>query len=230
MRRPPPIVATALAAALGVAGCGGGGGKASTPASTAKAGGPASPCRRVPQPAPHAAPHLKRPTLRLSPTKRWTATVRTNCGTFAIRLDVSRAPKTSGSFAFLASRHFFDGLVFHRIAPGFVIQGGDPLASGQGGPGYRVVERPPRGVRYTRGVVAMAKTDTDPAGASGSQFYVVTAEDAQLPPIYAALGKVVLGQAVVDRIGALPVKNPQDPNGGPPVQPVVIEKLTVAGA
>ncbi len=168
--------------------------------------------------------------MRLDPQRSWTARVRTNCGTFAIRLDVRRAPNTAGSFAFLVRRRFFDGLAFHRIAPGFVIQGGDPLGSGQGGPGYRVVERPRRSARYTRGVVAMAKTDADPPGASGSQFYVVTAEDAQLPPVYAILGKVVSGQDVVDRIGALPVQKPEDPNGGPPVQPVVIEKLTVAGS
>src|SRR5207244_5060037 len=86
---------------------------------------------------------------------------------------------------------------------GFIIQGGDPTASGTGGPGYLTVDKPPASARYTHGVVAMAKTPRQTAGTSGSQFFVVTGDDAQLPPEYALLGKVVKGLDVVDAIGKL---------------------------
>ena len=89
--------------------------------------------------------------------------------------------------------------------PGFVIQGGDPAGDGTGGPGYSVVEAPPADLAYTKGVVAMAKTAVEDPGTSGSQFFVVTGEDAQLPPEYALLGKVTEGQDVVDLIGVAPV-------------------------
>ena len=72
------------------------------------------------------------------------ATVKTNCGTFEITLDAKRAPKTGDSFKYLADLGFYDGLLIHRIVPGFVFQGGDPEGTGQGGPGYTVVEAPPR--------------------------------------------------------------------------------------
>ena len=86
-----------------------------------------------------------------------TATVKTNYGTFTIELATEEAPLTSTSFAYLAEQGFYNGLTFHRIVPGFVIQGGDPLGDGTGGPGYSVVEKPPKNLTYSRGVVAMAK-------------------------------------------------------------------------
>ena len=92
------------------------------------------------------------------------ATVSTNCGDFEITLDAKQAPRTGGSFKALADEGFYDGLTFHRIVAGFVIQGGDPKGDGTGGPGYSVVEAPPQGLSYTKGVVAMAKTDTEPRG------------------------------------------------------------------
>jgi cyclophilin family peptidyl-prolyl cis-trans isomerase len=149
----------------------------------------------------------------------------TNCGPIAIQLDVKQAPKTSASFAYLVRRGFYDKLTFHRVAAGFVIQGGDPDGDGSGGPGYTVVEPPPAGVRYTRGIVAMAKTGADPAGASGSQFFIVTASEAPLPAQYALVGKVVGGLASVDSISALPTSPPQD---GSPTSPVVISRATLS--
>ena len=89
----------------------------------------------------------------------------------------ARAEDRPRRFAALAEKGFFDGLTFHRIVPGFVIQGGDPTGDGQGGPGYTVVEAPPKDLAYTRGVVAMAKTGAEPAGTSGSQFFVVTGDE-----------------------------------------------------
>nr|WP_246851986.1 peptidylprolyl isomerase [Patulibacter sp. SYSU D01012] len=143
----------------------------------------------------------------------------TNCGSFTIRLDTKRQPRTSASFVSLTKAGFFDGLTFHRISPGFVIQGGDPAGDGTGGPGYSVRETPPKDAAYTRGVVAMAKTGAEKAGTSGSQFFVVTGEDAGLPPDYAIVGKVTRGMDAVDRIA-------EQGTGadGPPATPIVIQK------
>jgi peptidyl-prolyl cis-trans isomerase B (cyclophilin B) len=146
----------------------------------------------------------------------------TSCGTFKIELDSKQAPRTGGSFVALAREGFYDGLSFHRIVPGFVIQGGDPRGDGSGGPGYSVTERPPDDVAYSEGVVAMAKTEADPSGRSGSQFFVVTSPSAPLEPIYALLGQVTDGLDVVHAI--------EQVRAGPdekPVDPVVIEKVTV---
>ena len=135
--------------------------------------------------------------------KTYRLVFQTNEGAFTIELDRETAPCTSRSFVGLARKGFFEGIRFHRIVPGFIIQGGDPTGSGTGGPGYSTVDVPPEDARYTKGVVAMAKTGTDPRGTSGSQFFIVTAEDAGLPPDYALLGKVVAGEDVVDEIGRL---------------------------
>lgn len=216
-------------AALGGCGSGSDEGDGSTSADageTTPTAQTTSACTPVDAPVPKSEARQRRPREQLDPSRTWTATVTTNCGAFAITLDVRRAPRTASSFAALARSGFYDGLSFHRIAPGFVIQGGDPLGNGQGGPGYSVEEPPPRDVAYTHGVVAMAKTATDPDGTSGSQFFIVTGEDAQLPPQYALLGEVTQGIDVVDRIGALPLKS-EDPQGDAPVDPVLIERVEI---
>jgi peptidyl-prolyl cis-trans isomerase B (cyclophilin B) len=139
----------------------------------------------------------------LDPAKTYTVGVRTNLGSFAFALDVKDSPCTTSSFASLVRKRFLDGTRFHRIVPGFVIQGGDPTGTGEGGPGYTVVDVPPSDARYTRGVVAMAKTPAEPPGTSGSQFFIVTGADTGLGPDYALLGQVTSGLAVVERIGQL---------------------------
>ncbi len=223
-----------------LSGCGSSSGSSSSSSATsaqptAAAGTPRTPaaagCRTVAAPSPKGPQHLSAPGLKLDPAKTYTVTVVTNCGTFAFTLDVKQSPKTSASFYSLVKRGFFDGLTFHRVAAGFVIQGGDPNGDGSGGPGYTVVEPPPHGTEYVRGDVAMAKTSSDPAGASGSQFFVVTApnvsQSAGLTSDYALLGKVVSGQTVVDAIGALPTNPPQD---GTPTPTVVMSRVTVAAS
>jgi peptidyl-prolyl cis-trans isomerase B (cyclophilin B) len=197
---------------------------AATAGSTSTAASPAG-CRTVPVPAPKGPQHLPPPNVKLDPSRTDTITVVTNCGTFAFNLDVKQSPKTSASVYSLVKRGFFNGLTFHRVAAGFVIQGGDPLGNGGGGPGYTVVEPPPAGTQYVRGVVAMAKTQSDPRGASGSQFFVVTGANVGLPPDYAVAGRVVSGIGVVERIGALPTSPPGD---GMPTPSVVMSKVTVA--
>ena len=228
----------ALAIALGIAGCGSSNTSTSTSSSaaagsatsTAAAGGSGTTaCRTVAVPAPKGPQHLPPPKLKLDPHRTYTVTVATNCGTFAFTLDVKQSPKTSASIYYLVKRGFFNGLTFHRVATGFVIQGGDPLGNGSGGPGYSVVEAPPQSTEYERGDVAMAKTQTDPRGASGSQFFVVTGanvtQSAGLTPDYALAGKVVSGLAVVEKIGSLPTNPPGD---GAPTPPVVMSSVTVS--
>jgi len=158
----------------------------------------------------------------LDGSKTTTVGFLTNFGRFDIRLDVKDSPCTTSSFAALVRKGFFDGTRFHRIVPGFVIQGGDPTGTGKGGPGYTVQDVPPADATYTKGVVAMAKTGAEPSGTSGSQFFVVTAADAGLPPQYALLGTVTKGLRVVDRIGKL-----GNPATERPTRKVVIQRMTV---
>jgi peptidyl-prolyl cis-trans isomerase B (cyclophilin B) len=213
-RLPLAVVALVL-----FAGCGGGG---SNRAATEKR--PPSPPQARPGATgacPVSRPHVAIP--RLDPKKTYTVRARTNLGVFAFALDVKDSPCTAASFAALVRKKFFDGTRFHRIVPGFVIQGGDPTGTGRGGPGYSVVDKPPPNARYTKGVVAMAKTGAEPAGTAGSQFFVVTAPNAALPPEYALLGKVTRGLGVVERIGKL-----GNPANEQPTRRVVIESMTVS--
>ena len=129
------------------------------------------------------------------------------------------------SFVFLARKHFYDGLTFHRIARDFVIQGGDPTGTGSGGPGYKTVDPPPKGTTYPAGTVAMAKGSTEPAGTAGSQFFIMTGTNSSLSPDYAIIGTVLKGQDVADKIGALPIEN--GASDGKPVQTVYIVKMTI---
>ena len=182
-------------------------------------------CQDVAQPEPRQDGGAKRPTGRLDPQATYVVTLNTSCGDIAIRLDQKTSPKTTASFAHLARTGFYDGTVFHRIVPGFVIQGGDPTGSGTGGPGYTTRDVPPRNAAYVQGTVAMAKSPTEPPGAGGSQFFIVTGPDAGLTPDYALVGKVVKGQRVVDEIGQL--GDPASGGSGTPIQPVVIEGAKV---
>ncbi len=218
------------AGALALGGCGGGdspsGGKsASAPKTAPTAAASRSGCAKVATPAPKPDGGQKRPTGKLAAGKTYEVTMTTNCGSFTIRVDQKGSPKTAASFVSLARKGFFDGTTFHRIVPGFVIQGGDPTGTGQGGPGYSTLDVPPSSATYTRGVVAMAKTGSEAPGTAGSQFYVVTGADAGLPPEYALLGKVTKGLSVTEKIDKL--GDPASAETGTPLQPVVIENATV---
>jgi len=169
--------------------------------------------------------YKKPPKMTINRKKTYRAIMKTSCGTIELQLDPSLAPNTVNSFVFLAKQHFFDGLIFHRIHKDFVIQGGDPTGTGTGGPGYKTVDVPPKDAKYSVGVVAMAKGQDEEAGTAGSQFFIVIGQEAQLPADYAIIGKVVKGQDVAEKIGALPIeKNETD---GRPVQTVYIDKVTI---
>ena len=134
------------------------------------------------------------PTMIIDPQRRYTATIETSKGTIVAELDAVGAPVTVNNFVFLARWHYFDGIVFHRIIPGFVIQGGDPEGTGRGGPGYRFGDELPKPGRYQVGSLAMANSGPD---TNGSQFFIVSGPDgARLPPQYSLFGSVVRGGAV----------------------------------
>ena len=169
---------------------------------------------------------LKPPQRKVRRSQSLLATVDTSCGSFEIALDTRDSPKTVSSFVHLAREGVYDDTTFHKIVHNFVIQGGDPLGTGRGGPGYSVDEPPPGRVEYTRGTVAMAKTAVEPPGRSGSQFFVVTGADAGLAPHYALLGEVSSGEDVVARIARL--GDPASGQTGTPLATVVIRKITVS--
>jgi peptidyl-prolyl cis-trans isomerase B (cyclophilin B) len=183
-------------------------------------------CKDVEQPAPRDGGGQKRPQEPLDPAKTYEVELQTSCGAFTIRLDQKTSPKAAASFAALAEGGFFDDTIFHRIVPGFVIQGGDPTATGSGGPGYSTRDSVPANAAYVPGVVAMAKAGNEPPGTAGSQFFVVTGADTGLTPDYALLGKVTKGMDVVQAIGEL--GDPASGGTGTPLQSVVIEGAEVS--
>jgi len=159
--------------------------------------------------------YKKAPAITIDKSKTYTASIETSCGAIVIKLDPKEAPNTVNSFVFLAQHHFYDGLIFHRIVPNFVIQGGDPQGTGSGGPGYSTVDAPPKDAKYTTGVVAMAKSQAESAGTAGSQFFIVTGSDAGLTADYAIIGNVTKGQDVAqDRRAPDPRRGHGRPPGG----------------
>src|SRR5580658_8860509 len=158
----------------------------------------------------------------IDPAKRYTATMTTSKGTMVIALDPIAAPRTVNNFVFLSRFHYFDGIVFHRVIPGFVLQGGDPTGTGTGGPGYKFADELPKPGRYELGSLAMANAGSD---TNGSQFFVISGPDGMaLPPKYSLFGKVVSGLETVATIDA--VGTP----GGTPSESVTIVKVTITEA
>ena len=228
MHRALPLICLALAMPLAACGDDDDSSSGEKPKETTSAPAQSAPaqsaggCERVSAPEPKPDGGAKRPKKELEKGD-WSATVETNCGSFTIGLDLEAAPKTAASVVALARDGFYDGTVFHRIVPDFVIQGGDPTGTGTGGPGYKTVDEPPSDAKYTEGVVAMAKGGDEAPGTSGSQFFVVTGADAGLPPEYAVLGKVTKGLEVAQKIGRLGDAAEQ------PTETVVIRSVKVSG-
>jgi peptidyl-prolyl cis-trans isomerase B (cyclophilin B) len=241
MRRLPAIAL--LPAALVLAACGSSGKNETSSATTSAApsaaqttstqasGNPpvgANGCQQVSAPPAKPDGGAKKPKAPLDASKTWTLEVRTSCGLFTIELDPRKAPNATASMVALAKAGFFKNTVFHRIAPGFVIQGGDPTGAdpsvaGRGGPGYSTHDKVPRGTSYTRGVVAMAKAGPEPPGTAGSQFYIVTGDATGLPHDFAVIGKVTKGLSTVERIGQLGDQSEQ------PIQPVIVYDIKARG-
>jgi cyclophilin family peptidyl-prolyl cis-trans isomerase len=162
------------------------------------------------------------PPMIIDTAKRYTATMVTSHGTMVIELDPLAAPKTVNSFVFLARYHYYDGVIFHRIIPGFVLQGGDPTGTGTGGPGYKFADELPAPGRYQVGSLAMANAGPN---TNGSQFFVISGSDGvRLPPQYALFGTVVNGIDVIATINDLGTRS------GTPTEKVTIESVTIVEA
>jgi cyclophilin family peptidyl-prolyl cis-trans isomerase len=146
----------------------------------------------------------------------------TTKGMIRIALDPAAAPKTVNNFVFLARYHYYDDIVFHRIIPGFVLQGGDPEGTGRGGPGYRFEDELPKPGRYELGSLAMANAGPD---TNGSQFFIISGpQGVRLPPSYSLFGKVVAGMDVVAEIDSVGT------SGGTPKEKVTINSVSVTEA
>jgi cyclophilin family peptidyl-prolyl cis-trans isomerase len=158
--------------------------------------------------------------MTIDPSKRYTATIETDAGTMTADLFPGDAPRTVNNFVFLARDGFYDGVIFHRVISGFMIQGGDPDGTGRGGPGYRFDDEPVKR-KYTRGTLAMANAGPN---TNGSQFFVMHA-DYGLPPSYTIFGKLTSGEDIVDKIASAP----KDSNDRPR-EPVAIRSIAIEEA
>lgn len=178
-----------------------------------------------PAAAGKAKPSFKKPATVLAKGKRYAIVMNTTCGPIRIVLDRKLGGPIPNSIAFLAQKHFFDGLTFQRVVADFVLQGGDPKGDGTGGPGYEVVGALPASYRYKLGDVAMAKTLNAPSGASESQFFVISGSGGtRLPPDYGLLGHAADGAslATIKRIAALATLACGNSQGCPPSKKVWI--------
>jgi len=168
------------------------------------------------------------PAMQIDTTKTYTAVFDTSLGSFKVQLFASTAPITVNNFVFLADQKFYDGTIFHRIIQNFMIQGGDPLGTGMGGPGYTIPDEIPTNhvnYPYDPGIVAMANTGR--ANTGGSQFFICTVDDsANLTPSYTQFGKVIEGMDVVQKIAAVPVVVANQEKSKP-VTPPVIKTITI---
>lgn len=157
------------------------------------------------------------PVMSIDTNKTYTATIVTNKGTMTAELFAKDAPKTVNNFVFLANDKFYDGLIFHRVIKGFMIQGGDPTGTGTGGPGYKFADEAVT-KKYNKGILAMANSGPN---TNGSQFFIMHA-DYPLPPNYTIFGQVTDGLEVIDAIANSPVGASDKPT-----QPMVIESITI---
>lgn len=164
--------------------------------------------------------------LCIDPTKSYTATFDTTQGEFSVRLLPDRAPGTVNNFVSLARWKYFDGTQCHRVIENFVVQCGDPTATGTGGPGYSFPDELPRAGDYRIGSLAMANSGPD---TNGSQFFIITGNDgASLPPSYSLFGEVVDGlDTAVKAMGALFNPDPAA-NGVPPAGDIVLKSVTIS--
>jgi cyclophilin family peptidyl-prolyl cis-trans isomerase len=164
------------------------------------------------------------PPMTINTASKYTATLRTNKGNIAIELFAAEAPRTVNNFVFLAREGYYDGVIFHRVIKGFMIQSGDPKGDGAGGPGYRFADEQPVTRKYTKGIVAMANAGPN---TNGSQFFIVHGADAGLPPSYTIFGQVVSGLETVDLLANTPVQAVRGTEVSSPTERLVIEKVEI---
>ena len=161
--------------------------------------------------------------LCIDPTKTYTAVVKTNMGTYSAVLDAAKAPGTVNNFVSLARNKYFDGTTCHRAIPGFMIQCGDPTATGSGGPGYKFADELPASGEYKIGSLAMANSGPD---TNGSQFFVISGDQGvSLPPSYTLFGQVTEGLDTT--VVALDAAGNPSSNGVPPLKEIPIASITI---
>ena len=197
------------------------GASAASPAGSSSgspAGASSQPSRSGPR--QYAAP----PPMTIDPSRSYTATIATNRGEMQVALYPADAPVTVNNFVFLAREGFYNGVAFHRIIKGFMVQTGDPTGTGAGGPGYRFADEP-IGRNYTKGIVAMANAGPN---TNGSQFFIVHADDAGLPPNYTIFGEVVSGIGTLDAIANTPVRAARSGEVSVPTESVVIDSVRIS--
>ena len=159
------------------------------------------------------------PAMTIDPKKKYTATIETTAGNIDVEFYPEDAPQHVNSFIFLAREGYYDGVIFHRVIPGFMIQGGDPTGTGTGGPGYKLKQEF-NSRKHTPGVLSAARTN-DPNSA-GSQFFLMHDNAPFLDNQYTIFGKATSGQEVIDKIATAP----RDSNDRPR-SPTKINKITV---
>ncbi|MBI3366393.1 peptidylprolyl isomerase [Candidatus Roizmanbacteria bacterium] len=160
--------------------------------------------------------------MEIDAKKIYTATLKTSVGNIVIELNAKQTPVTVNNFVYLAKNKFYDSTIFHRIIKGFMIQGGDPIGDGTGGPGYRFDDEPFAG-DYTRGTLAMANAGPN---TNGSQFFIMH-KDNNLPKNYVIFGKVIRGIDVVDKIATAPVEANRQGEQSKPVNPVKVLSVQI---
>jgi peptidylprolyl isomerase len=178
-------------------------------------------CRgEVPKAADKEKPMFdKPPKLEIDPKKTYTAEMRTSCGTIVLDLFAEETPVTVNNFVFLARQGFYDGVTFHRVIPGFVIQGGSPDGTGGGGPGYQFEDEIVKGLKFDEpGLLAMANSGPD---TNGSQFFITTGKPKHLNGLHTIFGRVAKGMDVVREIES------RGSEAGTPSETIYIEKVTI---
>jgi cyclophilin family peptidyl-prolyl cis-trans isomerase len=166
-------------------------------------------CPKLDGSSPHYTKFSSAPPMCIDTTKKYTATIQTDVGTITASLDPTAAPKTANNFVFLAGYHYFDGIVFHRVVPAFVIQGGDPTGTGRGGPGYTFADELPKSGAYKIGSLAMANSGPN---TNGSQFFIITGQQGtSLPPNYSLFGQVTSGGDALTKINTDGAADPNPP-------------------
>jgi peptidyl-prolyl cis-trans isomerase B (cyclophilin B) len=169
------------------------------------------------------------PPQQIDPKKTYTATIATSCGEIEVKLDPTDTPIAVNNFVYLAQQGFYDGLWFHRIVPGFVIQGGDPTGTGSGDPGYKFTTESNAKLTYTDNGYLLAYANSGP-DTNGSQIFVTIGPQPNLDPPqgpYTAFGQVSKGQDVVDEIAAVPVTTGANAEKSAPEQAVYIESVKI---
>lgn len=165
------------------------------------------------------------PAFSLDGSKKYTATIKTTLGDMTADLFVGDAPQTANNFVFLAREGFYDGVIFHRIIRGFMVQTGDPDGTGRGGPGYRFKDELSGPQGYTAGTLAMANAGPN---TQGSQFFICHGSGAErLPKNYTIFGRLTAGEDVLEKIATVPVRPGMSGENSSPVDPPKIESIEI---